>query len=107
MSTIVTTTEAMEHLRMDDADKPWLDIAIPTVENAVLLWCGSDDRIRDDYTNSPLPVVKMAVLVELARLHVTREGPTQKNHVSWFMQGYVLGPGATSLLQPLRKPTVA
>lgn len=106
MGEIISVKEATEHLRLDEADRPWLQMAIPTVENAIILWCGSESRIYDaDY--ALYECVRLAALVELARQHVQREGPQQKNQIDWFMNGYSLGPGATALLQPLRKPTVA
>ncbi|MAS10305.1 head-tail connector protein [Salinisphaera sp.] len=106
MPSLITADEAKEHLRLDDADTPWLNMAIPTVENAVIMWCGSESRLynADDELHE---CVRLAVLVELARQYIQREGPQQKNQIDWFMNGYSLGPGATALLQPLRCPRIA
>lgn len=104
---IITPDEAKAHLRLDDADDDWLAMAIPAVQHAVVLWCGSESCLFCEASGLVHEVVKLAALVELARQYSQREGPQQKNQMEWAMRGYSLGPGATSLLQPLRKPTVA
>ena len=106
MVEIITPEEAKEHLRLDDDDTAWLTMALPPVRNAIILWCGSESRLHDAEGDLH-ECVRLAALVELARQYIQREGPQQKNQMDWFMQGYSLGPGATALLQPLRKPTVA
>lgn len=104
---IVTKQDCYEQIRIDDtADDAWLDIAIPAVESAVIRWCGGEDRIQDT-TGEIIPCVKLATLVEIAFRYLNRESPTQKNQIGWFERGYSLSAGATSLLQSVRKPTVA
>ena len=107
MSEIITLAEAKEQLRIDgDADDAWLEMAIPTVENSIQLWLGSETLMYDE-NDELIPAVKMAALVELARQYLDREGPQTRQMIDWMQYGYTLGPGSTALLQPLRAPRIA
>jgi len=130
MPNLVTIPEAAAHLRLDnDADEAWLEIFIPAISQAVLLWLKEDWRAyvpADDSNGDPLmdsngdtipaldsngepfpkPVVKAAVLVELAQQYRFRDGSGAQAVPSHWGHGYTLGAGATSLLTPLRKSTV-
>lgn len=136
MLNLVSKMEARYHLRIDDytgdegPDDPWLDVFIPAVSEAVATWLKDDWRLYVLEIDSdgvvvvdsdgvpvpaldssgeptPKPVVKGAVLVELASQFRFRDGdggntvPTDAGH------GYILSKGATALLSGLRKSTVA
>lgn len=130
----VTVLEAQQQIRIDsDADTPWLTMMIPAVSGAVQSWLKDEWRLyvpaRDpagavlrDANGVPLPaldsdgkptlnpMVKAAVLVELAFQHRFRDG--QGEHTSTGdlysgRYGYPLSRGAISLLSTLRKSTVA
>lgn len=131
MVDLVTTAEARTHLRTDTADDPWLAIFIPAISEAVLRWLkdwwrayvletdadgnevfdSAGDGIplvdsNGDYTVKP--VVKAAVLIELAGQFRFREGEGVDNVVpAEAGHGYILNKGATALLAALRKSTVA
>ncbi|CAN7677593.1 hypothetical protein LJR039_005413 [Pseudorhodoferax sp. LjRoot39] len=131
---LVTVEEAALHVRSDTAaDGPWFAIMIPAVSEAVRDWLKDEWRLyvlaRDgagavvrDENGVPVPavdgggkptvrpVVKAAVLVELAYQHRYRDG--QGDHTSTGdlysgRFGYPLSRGATSLLTALRRSTVA
>lgn len=126
---MITLAEAKHHLRIDGtADDPWLEIFIPAITQAILLWLGDDWRaympLRDsngdiiydndgiplfefDTNGEPIlqPVVRIASLVELASQYRFREGEDGNNRMPAEL-GYVLGRGATDLLISLRKPRV-
>jgi len=125
---LVSLSEACDHLRIDDvADDGWLNVMIPAVSQAVLLWLKDDWRayeleyddagevvlsdgkpvMRLDEGGQPIvkPVVKAAVLVELAAQFRFREGDAPQVPAHWG-HGYTLGIGATALLTPLRRATV-
>lgn len=125
---LVSLSEAYDHLRIDDvADDGWLSVMIPAVSQAVLLWLKDDWRayeleyddagevvlsdgkpvMRLDEGGQPIvkPVVKAAVLVELAAQFRFREGDAPQVPAHWG-HGYTLGIGATALLTPLRRATV-
>lgn len=137
MTDLITRDEAYQQLRLDvdgsggSADDPWLDTWIPAISDAVRLWLkdpwrpylqevdSSGSPVLDSDGNPvpaldsngdpiPKPVVRAACLIELERQYRFRGGeggetdePTANG---W---GYTLGKGATALLTPLRKPTVA
>src|SRR5690625_2514049 len=124
---LVSLSEACDHLRIDDvADDGWLNVMIPAVSQAVLLWLKDDWRayeleyddagevvlsdgkpvMRLDEGGQPIvkPVVKAAVLVELAAQFRFREGDAPQVPAHWG-HGYTLGIGATALLTPLRRAT--
>lgn len=130
---LVSIEDARKHLRIDDysgssADDPWLEIMIPAISQAVLLWLkdawrayelerdSSDDIILDsnsepitlEDSNGPIikPVVRAAVLVELASQYRFREGEGVAHVPSHWGYGYTLSVGATALLTPLRKSTI-
>jgi hypothetical protein len=127
---LVTVDEAREQIRGDSADNAWLTIWVPAITEAVRSWLKNDDRLyvpmRDEDgeviidssgepipeidSNGPIvnPLVKAAILVELASQYRCREGEAD-NAVSPDngQYGYVLCAAATSLLRALRKPTVA
>src|SRR5690625_3713923 len=136
MLELVTIDEAREHLRLDydeagGPDDPWLEVMIPAISQAVALWLkdewrlyvlerDSDGEIVTDDTGNPVPaedgdgdpivqpVVRAAVLIELASAYQFRSGEGRDNAVpSDAGYGYVLNKTSTALLQPLRKPTVA
>lgn len=131
MVDLVTTDEAITHLRADVADEPWLEIFIPAISDAVFRWLkdpwrayvletdadgydifdSNGDGVPLEDSNGDLtvkPVVKAAVLVELAGQFRYREGEGVDNVVpSEAGYGYVLNKGATALLAPLRKSTLA
>lgn len=129
---LVTFDEAYAHLRCEvdgtngSPDDPWLSIFIPAISQAVSNWLKVDARLyvpEVDSAGEPildsagdpvpalpltvLPVVKAAVLVELASQYRFREGEGVDNVVpdaaGW---GYVLNKTSTALLTPLRKSTV-
>jgi hypothetical protein len=131
MTDLVTTAEARIHLRADTADDGWLAIFIPAISEAVLRWLKEDWRAyvtELDADGNPVidsngdeipvidsngertvkPVVKAAVLVELAGQFRYREGEGADNVVpSEAGHGYMLNKGATALLASLRKSTLA
>lgn len=111
------------------ADDPWLTVWIAAVSDAVMSWLkdewrayelatdSSGDVIYDsagvpelalDSSGDPivLPRVKAAALVELAMQYRSREGDGKQVDPS-AGYGYVLGAGATALLNGTRKSTVA
>ena len=119
---LVTIDQAKDHLRIDgDYDDPWLEMMIPAVSQAVLLWLKDESRVYEtevdsngdtvviEDSNGPVvrPVVKAAVLVELASQYRFREGEGVSTVLANWGHGYTLSMGATALLTPLRKSTVA
>lgn len=104
---IVSVMTIKEHLRIDtDAEDTYLETLSGSVESAVVRWVGKKSLLYDD-NDEVIPCVELAILAEVARQYIQREGPTQKNQMEWFERGYTLGAGATALLQPLRKPSSA
>lgn len=136
---LVTQAEAIAQLRLDDGDSagspdaPWLAVWIPAISEAVRGWLKDDARLyipaRDengdiifDSSGEPVPemdsagvptvnpVVKGAVLVELASQYRYREGESDQalllGDVRSDRYGYTLGSAGTSLLMSLRKPTL-
>ena len=123
MTPMVTIQEACEHLRIDGtADDPWLNIMISAITSAILAWLkdprrayetevdsNGDEVLVEDSSGNNIPLyhVKAACLVEIAMQYRYREGAGSLRIPDSWGHGYVLGPGATSLLFALRKPTVA
>lgn len=130
MTDLVTTAEATLHLRADTADATWLAIFIPGISEAVLRWLKDDWRayvletdgdgnevfdsngdgvplLDSDGERTVKPVVKAAVLIEIASQFRFREGEGDNVVPSEAGHGYVLSKGATALLSSLRKSTVA
>lgn len=119
---LVTFEEARHHLRIDgDYDDPWLSAWIPAISQAVLLWLKDESRAyepeidssgdvvtdsNDDPVMAVRPIVRSAVLVELASQYRFRDGEGAAQVPSHWGHGYTLSIGATALLTPLRKPTI-
>src|SRR6185437_15354997 len=70
MVDLVTKDQAKAHLYIDDdSHDAWLDVFIPAMSEAVLIWVKDVTRVYVDPLADPLvvrPVVVAAVLVELA-----------------------------------------
>lgn len=136
MTSLVTLAEARAHLRIDDFDEiggpddDWMNTMIPAVSEAVLGWLkdswrayvlelDSEDEVVFDSDEVPVPVldsdgeptpkpsVKAAVLIELERQYRFRGGEGEGDMPVEAGHGYTLGKGATYILTPLRKATVA
>lgn len=127
---LVTIDEARQHLRLDadsggGPDDLWLEIFIPAICEAVSLWVKDDARLYVpeldssgdvvlDPAGEPIPaepltirpVVKAAVLLELASQYRYREGEGDNVVPADAGYGYVLSKGATALLTSLRRSTV-
>lgn len=121
---LVTLQEAEAHLRLDnDAETSWLSVFIPVVSGAVAAWLKDSSRLYvpsglEDSQGNPIPaedsegtkfvdpVVKGAVLIELAQQFRFRDGSGAAAVPSHWGHGYVLGAGATSMLSGLRRGTV-
>lgn len=120
---LVSIEEARSHLQVDTlAHDPWLSTWIPAVEAAVFSWLKQSWRAYEpsgvmDSQGEPIPLedsdgpvvrpmVKAAVLVELAQQFRFRDGSDAANVPSHWGHGHVLGIGATSLLAGVRKGTV-
>ena len=106
MPNIITPADAREHLRLDTDYDAWLDLAIPTVESAIVHWCGAESRLYDS-EGALHPSVRMAALVELAYQYRFREGAENLKMIDWYRTGYTLSTGATALLQPHRCPRIS
>lgn len=133
---LVTIDEARAQLQIDadgangSPHDAWLAIWIPAISGAVMAWLKDEWRAfaleRDtdgkpllDSNDEPiplvdsngirtvLPMVKGAVLVELAQQFRYREGTDAAQVPAHWGHGYTLGIGATALLTPLRKTTIA
>lgn len=133
MNDLITLQQARDHLRIDDYDSsggpddPWLELFITATSYAVAEWLkdswrlyvpalDSNGDVERDSNNhpvpdtdsngdpTPLPIVKIAVLIELERQYRSRGGEDD-TYVEG--NGYVLGKGSTALLNSLRKSTVA
>lgn len=127
---LVTLEEARAQLQIDvdgSSGSPhdaWLMIWIPAISGAVMAWLKDEWRafvsaedsngdVIEDSNGDPipaepltvLPLVKGAVLVELAQQFRYREGTEAAQVPAHWGHGYTLGIGATALLTPLRKST--
>lgn len=131
MTALVDIHDARAHLRVDSyADDLWIELMIQAVSGAVLAWLKEPwrayepalDSNGDALTDSngdeipalnevgemtPKAMVKAAVLVELGQQYRFRDGSGAAAVPQHWGHGYTLGIGATSLLSPLRKSTVA
>lgn len=136
MLELVTAEEARHQLRLDEPgsdggpDDGWLAIWIPAVSEAVASWLkdrwrlylpsrDSDNEIILDSDDLPVPaedsngdpivhpIVRAAVLVELASQFRFREGEGDNRVEAHEGYGYTLSKTATALLSGLRKSTVA
>lgn len=111
MVDIVTKDQAKAHLYIDDdSHDAWLDIFIPAVSDAILLWVKVEDKLYVDPAANPKvvrPAVVASALIELASLFRYREGEGDNRVESAEGYGYVLSKTSTALLTPLRKSTVA
>lgn len=136
MLELVTIEEARHQLRLDEPgsdggpDDGWLAIWIPAVSEAVASWLkdrwrlylpsrDSDNEIILDSDEIPVPevdsngdpiihpIVRAAVLVELASQYRFREGEGDNRVEAHEGYGYTLSKTATALLSGLRKSTVA
>lgn len=121
---LVTLQEAEAHLRLDNDDETsWLSVFIPVVSGAVATWLKDSWRLYqpsgfEDSQGNPIPaedsegtkfvdpVVKGAVLIELAQQFRFRDGSGAAAVPSHAGHGYVLGAGATSMLSGMRRSTV-
>lgn len=129
MLELVTRAEAAAQLRITldsngGDDGPWLDIFIPTISQAVAQWLKDDWRlyvpefdsngdVLKDSNGDPIPtavvqpIVKGAVLVELASAFRFREGEGTENVVPADAgYGYMLNKTSTAMLAALRKTTI-
>jgi hypothetical protein len=119
----VTIEEARAHLQIDTAAyDQWLNMWIPAISQAVSSWLkdywrayepsgildSNGDPIPAEDSSGPIvkPMVKSAVLVELAQQRRFTDGSGAAAVPSHWGHGYVLGAGATSLLVALRKSTI-
>lgn len=136
MLELVTLEEARNQVMVDaDSDgsphDPWLRLYIAAISQAVALWLKDSWRLYEPELDSsgavvtdsdgipypeldsdglPVvrPVVRAAVLVEIASQFRFREGEGKDNAVTPDAgHGYVLNKASTALLAPLRKPTLA
>lgn len=113
---LVSLEDARAHLRIDSfsgesPDDAWLEIMIPAISEAVLLWLKDEERAyevdSEGERGDVRPVVRAAVLVELASQYRFRESEGAAHVPAHWGHGYNLGIGATALLTPLRRSTVA
>lgn len=103
MIQLVTVQEVKEQLRIDGtADDAWLDVTLPAVTQAVVNWCGGEERVTDDAGN-PLEPARLAVLVEMSFQDRNRGGMAEDMQ-DWYSVGYMLNRSSTAILTPLRKP---
>lgn len=131
MADLITLDQAKSHLRVDsDDDDMWIALFISAVSGAVNAWLkdawrayvlavdangdflldssGDPYPAQDDNGDLTVkPMVVAAVLVELAQQYRFRDGSGAATVPSNWGHGYTLGIGATSLLTPLRKSTIA
>lgn len=131
MADLVGMQDARDHLKLDNsADDSWLMMWIPAISQAVFTWLkdewrayvlatDADGNVLLDSNDEPIPeedgdgqpipkpLVSAAVLVELAQQYRFRDGSGAAAVPAHAGHGYVLGTGATSLLNALRKTTVA
>ncbi|MES2910615.1 MAG: hypothetical protein V4718_04465 [Pseudomonadota bacterium] len=131
MLELVTPEDVRDHLQIDnDAYDRWMAIWIPAVSAAVASWLKDPWRlymvardaqgniledsagepiVLDDSSGDPIvnPTVQAATLIELAQQRRFTDGSGAAAVPATAGHGYVLGAGATSLLNALRKSTVA
>lgn len=133
MLELVSFEDAKHHLRIDDDDDShdeWLALFVPAVSEAVASWLkdrwrlylparDSDGEVvldsdeipvpAEDSNGDPIvhPIVRAAVLIELASQFRFREGEGDNRVEAHEGHGYTLSKTATALLSGLRKSTVA
>lgn len=133
MLELVSFEDAKHQLRIDDDDDShdeWLALFIPAVSEAVASWLkdrwrlylpsrDSDGEVVLDSDDIPVPaedsngdpivhpIVRAAVLIELASQFRFREGEGDNRVEAHEGHGYTLSKTATALLSGLRKSTVA
>lgn len=135
MRDLITKAEACDQLRIEytadsagdyftSDDDRWLTTWISVVSAAVAAWLKDEWRLYEplidssgdvveDSAGDPVPTetlhacVKGAALIELERQYRYRGGESEADVPSEHGHGYTLGKGATALLSPLRKSTVA
>lgn len=133
MLELVSLEDAKHQLRIDDDDDShdeWLALFIPAVSEAVASWLkdrwrlylparDSDGEVvldsdeipvpAEDSNGDPIvhPIVRAAVLIELASQFRFREGEGDNRVEAHEGHGYTLSKTATALLSGLRKSTVA
>lgn len=130
MAEFVTKEDAHTQLRTSNDDESWLSAWIPAASAAVEAWLKQPWRCYKPQVDAaglpvigeagvPLPVlddegkpvvhplVKSAVLVELAAQYRFRDSEGAPVVDPGAGHGYVLSQGATALLAPLRRTTVA
>ena len=134
MAELVTLDEVRDHLMVDNsAVNPWIEMMIPAISQAVLLWLKDDWRAYETMVDSngkpledsagdqfpildsngepiPKPVVKAATLIEIAVQFRFRDGTdydqTATGDLYSGRYGYILSRGPTALLHGLRRPTL-
>lgn len=133
MLELVSFEDAKHQLRIDDDDDShdeWLALFIPAVSEAVASWLkdrwrlylparDSDGEVvldsdeipvpAEDSNGDPIvhPIVRAAVLIELASQFRFREGEGDNRVEAHEGHGYTLSKTATALLSGMRKSTVA
>lgn len=133
MLELVSLEDAKHQLRIDDDDDShdeWLALFIPAVSEAVASWLkdrwrlylparDSDGEVvldsdeipvpAEDSNGDPIvhPIVRAAVLIELASQFRFREGEGDNRVEAHEGHGYTLSKTATALLSGMRKSTVA
>ena len=133
MLELVSFEDAKHQLRIDnddDSHDEWLALFIPAVSEAVASWLkdrwrlylpsrDSDGEVVLDSDDIPVPaedsngdpivhpIVRAAVLIELASQFRFREGEGDNRVEAHEGHGYTLSKTATALLSGLRKSTVA
>lgn len=133
MLELVSFEDAKHQLRIDDDDDShdeWLALFIPAVSEAVASWLkdrwrlylparDSDGEVVLDSDDIPVPaedsngdpivhpIVRAAVLIELASQFRFREGEGDNRVEAHEGHGYTLSKTATALLSGMRKSTVA
>lgn len=127
---LVSVEDVLLQIRGDaDADGPWLELWIPIISEAVRSWLKEDWRlyvaqvdsdgvvvtdsdgnpIPEEDSDGPVvhPLVRGAVLLELASQYRFREGEGDNRVTPDAGYGHTLSRAATAILSGLRKPTVA
>jgi hypothetical protein len=128
---LVTAEEVRFQCRIDppdsnyeDPNEAWINLWITVVSQSVASWLkdewriflpllDSNDEIIRDSNDNPIqsdvvnPIVRGAVLVEIASQFRFREGEGDNRVESHEGHGYVLSKTATAMLAPLRKTTLA
>lgn len=130
MLELVSKAEAIVQANLDSADDAWLELWIPIVSESIAGWLKQPWRLYVlartadgklvlgddglpvatlDEEGNPVvhPSVRGAALLELSSQFRFREGEGDNTVDPASGHGHVLSRGATVLLTPLRRPTVA